>query len=454
MGGEPRPAGPTATMRPSSASGQASIDYVTVLSIVGLGLGLAASAAGAPWLAPRLAQAIRHGVCVVSGSLCTARDARAAGLAACPIHRRSSAERLGVTAVVRLERGDALLVERRSDGSASVAFVDGGAAGVEVGVGAKLPGAAGTVDAGAGVRFSAGQVHEFASWPAARHFLRRFAGEETVTGEGRRALRTLCWRCPEWLEGRGRELPEPAARFHEGGTYAALSAALGLGKAADLDAGLDAARVIGRRVTGRRTTWYLRLESTVTAELGALLGSISAAREAAGVLELTTEGGEPVEARLRAAAGLAGEAQLAGGSLDIADVTERLRGAAARPRRRSDLGGLAVEGQVALDLRDAANRQAVEGLLHPGLSPLGWVARARALGRRLDVAGAVDLDVFRTTRTSRLHEAEVGATVKLGAGYGRVEQVRELIAAWSSPAGGGRLRRREDCEEAARRVEA
>lgn len=449
-------------MRPSSASGQASLDYVAVLALVGVTLALAAGAAGAsgagvggaPWAAARMAQAIRHGICVVSGSFCTPAEARTAGLAPCPIHRRSNAERLRVTAVVRLERGDALLVERRSDGSASVSFVDGGAAGVEVGIGVKLPHAGGTLDAGGGVRFSAGQVHEFASWPAARRFLRRFAGEETMTGEGRRALRKLCWRCPEWLDGRGRELPEPAARFHEGGTYAALSAALGLGPVAELDARLDAARVIGRRVAGRRTTWYLGLESTVTAELGAVLGSFSAARETAGVLELTTEGGEPVEARVRAAAALAGEGQLAGRGLDIADLTERLRGAAARPRRDGDLGGLAVEAQVTLDLRDPANRRAVEGLLRTGLSPLAWADRVRAVGRRLDLAGAVDLDVFRTTRTDRLHEAEIGAAVKLGAGYGRVEQVRDLIAAWSTAAGGGPVRRREDCEEAARLLAA
>ncbi|MDP9384667.1 MAG: hypothetical protein M3P50_05450 [Actinomycetota bacterium] len=110
---------------------------------------------------------------------------------------------------------------------------------------------------------------------------------------------------------------------------------------------------------------------------------------------------------------------------------------------------------MSLDLRDPANRRAVEGLLHPGLSPLGWIDRARALGRRLDRAGAVDLDVFRTTRTSRLQEHGAGAALRFGARYGRVRQVRDLIAAWSGTGGGGHsLRRREDCEEAARLLSA
>ncbi|MBA2515518.1 MAG: hypothetical protein H0V26_14520, partial [Solirubrobacterales bacterium] len=105
--------------------GQASIDYVGILAVVALILGAAAAAVGAPWLAPRVASGIRHGICVVSGALCTAREAREAGLAPCPIKRRSDSEHVGVVALIRLQRGDALVVERRSDGRATVSFVDG-----------------------------------------------------------------------------------------------------------------------------------------------------------------------------------------------------------------------------------------------------------------------------------------------------------------------------------------
>jgi len=436
-----------------SPSGQASVDYVALLALAAVVLGLAASAVGAPWLAPRLAEAIRHGICVVSGAWCTPAQARAAGLEPCPIHRRSNAERLGAVAVIRLERGDALLIERRSDHTASVSFVDGGAVGAEVGIGVRLPGASGTAEAAAGVRFNAGQTHEFGSWPDAQRFLARFAGEETMTGEGRRALRTLCWRCPEWLEGRGRDLPEPAARFTEGGAYAEVGAALGFDRGAEVDASLSAATVIGTRRAGRRVTRYLRLEAGMLAGLGLALGSLATARDQEGVLELTTVDGEPVEARVRGSAGIAAEADLQGQSLDVADVADRLRGATGRAREAGDSGGLAVEASVALDLRDPANRRALEGALRPGISPLARAERVRALGRRLDVAGAVDLGVFRTGRSSSGKELEAGALWKVGAGYARVEQVRDLIAAWSLRAGGP-LRRREDCEAAAQAAQA
>ena len=439
--------------RLSSPAGQASIDYVALLGLAAVVFALAAGGAGAPWLAPRMAEAIRQGICVVSGAWCTAGETKAAGLDPCPIHRRSEAERASATAVVRLERGDALLVERHSDGTASVSFVDGGAVGAEVGIGVRLPGTGGAASAGAGVRFNAGQTHEFATWDGARRFLARFAGQETMTGEGRRALRAICRRCPEWLAGRrGGELPEPAARFTEGGAYAEVAAALGLA-GGDLEAEGHAGALIGRRTAGRRVTHYLRLEGGLLAELGLVLGSLRGAHDSQGVLEITTQDGEPVQARVRGSAGIAAEAELEGLSLDIADVAGRLRGATARAAEGGDLGGLAVEAAIALDLRDPQNRSALAGLLGATPSPLLRAARLRALARRLDAAGAVDLAVFRTSRRSSGRELEAGATWKVGARYARVEQVRHLIAAWSLRAGEP-LRRREDCEAAAGAVRA
>ena len=438
--------------RLSSPTGQASIDYVALLGLAAVVFAVAAATAGAPWLAPRLAEAIRQGICVVSGAWCTTRETKAAGLDPCPIHRRSDAERASATAVVRLERGDALLVERRSDGTSSVSFVDGGAIGAEVGIGVRLPGAGGSGDAGAGVRFNAGQTHEFATWDATRRFLARFAGQETMTGEGRRALRAICRRCPRWFAGARRELPQPAARFTEGGAYAEVSAALDI-PGGELEGAAAAEALIGRRTAGRRVTHYLRLDGAIVAELGLVLGSLRGAYGSQGVLEITTQDGEPVLARVRGSAGIAAEGELEGRSLDVADIAGRLRGATTRAAEGGDLGGLAVEASVALDLRDPANRGAVAELLRSSPSPLIRLARVRALARRLDAAGAVDLAVFRTSRRSSGRELEAGAVWKVGAGYARVEQIRDLIAAWSLRAGEP-LRRREDCEAAAGAVPA
>ena len=74
--------------------------------------------------------AVRHGICLVAGGVCTPGEARAAGFAPCLVHARADRERLGGRLlVVRLGRGDSLLVERRSDGSAAVSFADGGGPG-------------------------------------------------------------------------------------------------------------------------------------------------------------------------------------------------------------------------------------------------------------------------------------------------------------------------------------
>jgi hypothetical protein len=259
-------------------------------------------------------------------------------------------------------------------------------------------------------------------------------------------LRTLCWRCPEWIEGRSRDLPAPAARYLEGGSFVDFGAQLGvrmpvLGSRSGV--GLDAqggrAAVVGRRTAGRQVTWYVRLEAEVVATLGAVMGSIHGGRRAEGVLEVTTEAGEPVRARVRATAGIAGEAELAGLRTNVAGVADRLRGATARADER---GGLELEAAVTLDLRDPANLRAFRALLHPGTSPLGWLERARAMGRRLDVAGVVDLTVVRVGRDSTDHTAQVGELVRFGGGYGRVTETRDLVSAWGLTPERGLRRRR------------
>jgi hypothetical protein len=441
-----------------SARGQAAVDYVALLALVFVVLGGLGAAVEAPWLAPRLADTIRRGICIVSGALCSPQEAARAGLAPCPVHRRTDAERLGGTvAVLRLERGDALVLEQRSDGTAGVSFVDGWKAGGEVGLGAQLPVLGAGARAGAGVAFQSGRRYDFGSWAAAGRFVARVARTETLTGEARERLRALCPVC----RGRRGRLPDPAATFREGGAYADLVAEGDLplrvrGRSVPLDAELAASHVavLGRRVEGPRTTWYVRLEAGATAQLGALLGSVSSGRDAEGVLEITSQGGRRVEARVRASGALAGEGELLGASLSLAEVADRLGAGARRARAEGAPGGFAAEATVALDLTDPANARAVDDLLAPGLSPMGWGERLGALGRRLDVAGAVDLAVFRTAQDGEEHEVAVRPGVELAGGYERSSRTRELVAAWSQRAGGA-LRRREDCEDtAARRAAA
>lgn len=439
-----------------SSHGQASVDYVAVLALVAVVLGAVAATVGAPWLAPKVAETIRRGICVVSGALCTPEDAERAGLEPCPIHRRSNAERAGATiAVIRLERGDELVIERLSNDQARVSFIDGGRAGGEVGLGARLPDAAASVTAGLGVTFQKGRRYDFGSWDEARAFVERFARTETLTGEIREALRDLCRRCPAAIRGEKIRPPKPTATFLEGGAYAELRGEFGADVPisstlvpAKVEGMLSGAAILGRRREGPRTTTYLKLAAGTVGELGGVIAAVSGDGAAEGVLEVSSEGGRVVEARVRASGAYAWEGTLDGTSLDLADVADRLADRADRPREPGDLGGLAIEGSVALDLTDPVNARAVEGLLTPEVSPQGWIERVRALGRRLEVAGQVDLDVYRTAEETAGHELGVSAGLRAQAGYTRTEQIRDLVAAWSLAAG-GQLRRRGDCEEAA-----
>src|SRR5215207_11499654 len=125
---------------PRPVAGQASAEYVALLAVVCAVVAGAAAVGSVPPIAAHVAGAVRHGICLVAGGICTPREARAAGLAPCLIEARAKRERLGGRVlVVRLGRGDALLVERRSDGSASVSFSDSGSAGAAVALGLRLP---------------------------------------------------------------------------------------------------------------------------------------------------------------------------------------------------------------------------------------------------------------------------------------------------------------------------
>jgi len=416
--------------------------------VVGVVVAGAGAVGSPPALAARLAAALRHGICRVAGGVCTSGEARAAGLAPCLVQARTDRERLGGRLlVVRLGRGDALLVERRSDGSASVSFTDGATAGGVVGVGLQLPaGLRAGIHGGAGLQFTAGRTWEFTSFAAAARFVRRWAPRESLGGEARGLLRRACPFC----HGRGAPaMPPPDARYVEGGAYGEFAAALRAGPAAG-GLGADeegaAGAVVGRRVgRGGRVTWYDRIDAETAGRLGAVLGALEARQASEAALEVNTVGGRPRELRLRAAARLHGNLELSPPVAVLGDLAAQLRGAAGGD---PDGGrGRRVEVELSLDLTDARNRRALAGVvdvLRLRVPPSDWGTRLRALATRLDADAAVDVRVLRVA----LDEGDLGAESALGLGVGgsyrRTREVRDLLRAWSLPAG-GELREREDC---------
>ena len=433
---------------PRPIAGQASAEYVALLAVVGAVMAGAAAVGSPPALAARLAEAVRHGICRVAGGVCTAREARAAGLSPCPVRARLDRERLGARVlVVRVGRSDALVVERRSDGSASVSFADGESAGAGFAVGLRLPaGPQVGMRGGGGLQFTTGRSWEFADFAAAARFVRRWAPRESLGGEALGALRHVC---PFCHGRRPPAMPEPDASYVEGGAYGEFAAALsgvaprGAGVGGDEEGEVGA--VAGRRLArGGRVTWYDRLDAEAAGRLGAVLGAVESRSAGQAALEVTTVHGHPVELRVRAAARVHSNLDLSGPAGVLGDLSARLRRAPVTKRGGS---GRRLEAEVSLDLTDPRNRRALAGVvdvLRFRVPPSDWSARLRALAARLDAAGAVDLRLLRVGLTERDLGAEAALGLGVGGSYRRTQESRDLLRAWSLRAGGG-LQEREDC---------
>ena len=302
------------------------------------------------------------------------------------------------------------------------------------------------------MQFNGGRTWEFGTAAAAGRFVHRWAREETLTGELRSLPRKLCLFC----HGRPKP-PPPQATYREVGAYGEFTDDLdlpGVPRVERASPGLYAegavGAVMGRRVSGARKTWYLRLDAHAAARLGAVIGAVELARHGEAALEFTFAGDRPVELRVRGAAALRDQLDLLGATTSLEDLAARLRGATGSAGGGQG-NGLGVETQVSLDLTDERNRRAAMdffGMLGPGVSPRDWDDRMRALAGRLDADGSVDVGVYRVGVSSE-HEFDASAAfgLKLGGEYRRETETRELVRAWSLRHGGA-LGEREDCVSA------
>jgi hypothetical protein len=430
---------------PGRPAGQASVEYVGLLALLVALLTAALAFTGTvPALGRSLVDAVRHGICLVSGNVCTPREAHAAGLAPCPLFRRSQDEQASVSvAIIALARGDAMAIERRSDGTASVSFMDGEKAGVTGSVGLRLSPLRlkAALSGTAGAQFTAGRTWDFPTVAAAEAFVRRYASGQSLGGEARALGRKLCFLCAGWLRGRGRpKLPPPSSRSLEGGLFAEASAALGLQGTAGYPLSLDPSigAVLGRQTSGPQTTWYVRVDKSLLARLGPILSPLAGGLSTSSVLEVTFDDGRPVTLAVRAAAAASNGAWLRAATIGGAELADRLRGAVSGARGPA---GRTLEADISLDLRDPANLAAVRAFFAGGAPPPGETA---ALGRRLSSDGAVDVRVFDYDESAFDASGDIGLGPHLGAGYQRTVEVRRLLGAWSRLPG-DRVRGREDC---------
>ncbi len=432
----------------STARGQASLEYVALLAVLAVLLTGALAFGGAlPPLARSVSGAIRHGICLVSGSICTPREAEAAGLEPCPLFRRDQQEQGTVSvAVISLRRGDSMVIERLSNGHVTVSFVDSEGAGATAGVGVRLTPLRIRASATAigGAVFTSGRTWDFSSAAAAQAFIRRFASGQTLGGEIREVGHDVCFLCPGWLRGKGRpELPPPTSEAVEGGAFGEATATLEVPvssrRALPINADLQATAVLGRETEGTRTTWYLAANAQLLQHLGPVLAPLGGARTTSVVLAYTTEAGRPRTLEVRAAAAASDEPGLTPATISMDDLAEGVRHAVAGP---DSGGGLALEADVSLDLRDPRNLDAVRAFLGGGPPLPGEID---ALGHRIAAAAGVDIRLFDYGASDFELSGEASLGLRFGAGYERTVQVSRLLGAWSRLPG-DRLRAREDCD--------
>jgi hypothetical protein len=366
-----------------------SAEYTALLGLVGAALAGAGAVVGLGTIGDAVASGVRTGICIVSGDVCRASDAEAAGLGPCTLAEHARGEGLTFTiASLRLGADDGWTAARRSDGSVVITHSEkrsvGGTAGIgleasplglDVGVDGKLDYAVGF-----------GRAWEFADSAAAARFLR----------------------------SEDREDVEPTWRFGDAGSVLSGGASASAGPVKVLGVESTASAAAGVRTGRGLTTYYVRtrLDALDVTLVGAG-GEFEGPSTGDDVVELTRDAAGPREIAFR--------------------TVER-----GRP-------GQVVETVARLDLRDPGNRAAAARLLSLRLPwPPDVLRELRTVVARAVRQGIVERAVYGERDDSVGLELGAKLGIALGVDANEVDVDRTLVAA-SAWAEGSRERERADC---------
>jgi hypothetical protein len=373
------------------AAGQASAEYVAILSVVAAVLVAAgATAAAVPGVGARVVGVVRTGICVVGGDFCRRADATAAGLAPCVTSERSEREDTTVDiGVVRLGEHGEWLLALQSDGTAVVTRLEKDAIGGTAGVGVTFSPL--RIDASASatavVAYQAGRAWRFPHVRAARAFLQRAQREDGL---------------PD---------PRPAdVRWDAIAGSGSAAAGVAVADVANAGVAVAADAAIGLRRDGARRTLALALGARRPGLTFSLPGYSSPAPGARSVVaEVTWEAGA------------------------VRDIV--LRGASSGDGRIDEL-------IARLDLRDPESRAIAERALRP--PGRAATAALRALMRRIATHGTVERRGYEITERRGGFSVAGRLGVALGLAHETVTAERRLTeaTAWVR---GGPPRRRFDC---------
>jgi hypothetical protein len=120
-GGEVSPGRPIRYVRSHPTAGQATLEYLAAIALLAAVFVVAAPAVGAPDIGRKVVAAVKHGICIAGGDICTSGDARRAGLAPCPLKSDTTGAEGSVTAFsVELGGKWTLTATPQSDGTVAV----------------------------------------------------------------------------------------------------------------------------------------------------------------------------------------------------------------------------------------------------------------------------------------------------------------------------------------------
>jgi hypothetical protein len=378
-----------------STAGQATIEYVAAIALITAIFLVAGPAVGAPAIGKQVVHGIRLGICLVADDVCSSSQAKAEGLAPCPLKADTKGVEVSASVLFYEVGGkSAVTVTSQSDGSVTIVRTRGASGGLTRGVGFDLHAGPLSFDIGVnGVissRLQASQGWTFPDQASAARFLAHgwhapptwVAGDKTLL-EGNASL------------GLQAGLKGFSDRYALAGVASSAGALMGARVARD---GL--------------VTAYIRVDWTPL-DLGFSLRPSTGTGDHARTIELTFDHGTPREIAFRSA-----EPEASGNRL--VDTVERL------------------------DLRDGANRAAA-GPLFDAYQPLQRLMDAlRALHARIPEHGTIERTVSDYDDDSSGISGAVGVGSKLGAGYKKLKIHKQLISA-TARTQGSRDRDRFDC---------
>jgi hypothetical protein len=381
-----------------SSHGQASLDYVGLLAVVGVALAGAGAATGIAAEIPRaVVHAARTGICIAGGDVCRASDAAAAGLAPCLTGETAQGRGLAVTVLsLHLGHRGSWTVAQRSDGSVLITQLEDDAIGLAGGIGLAL---GPVVDVGAAATFDLSLAHGRA-WE-----LPSAAAAAALIAAVRRGDDPPV--APTWRFGdAGEEVAGFAGVSIPGATLTALEASGGMS--------------VGLRVGHGQRTTYVRVHAGVSTPLGDLVP------DARGSSDGADGGGAPL----------------------LLGVTRDVHGLRELSFRRAAPGaapGEVVETVGRLDLRDPVNRALAEPLLARRMpSPPDLGAALRAVLLRTARAGVIERSVYAVEDRSHEWAGALNLGLAVGVDVSELDVRRRLVdaGAWVS---GSPERRRADC---------